>query len=219
VITIPDVAWIASYRALACFGPDNGEGSTFVRPDTWLPGFRDTSLEAAEDALLRRYLQSFGPATVADFSAWSVVALKRARAIWARVADELRPVRVDGREAWILRKDRSALERARFDGPTVRLLPYFDSFLMGHKERRHLVDAAHHKRIYRPAGWVYPTVLVDGSVAGEWAYERRGTRLRVRIRPHRSLGEEVKDGVRAEAEDIARFLGLSTSTVSFGKAR
>jgi hypothetical protein len=219
IVMVPDIAFVAAYRCLACFGPDEGEGTTFVRPDAWLPRWRDVPLEDAEDALLRRYLRSFAPATASDFFAWSRLTMGRARHIWSRLEDELSPVTVEGRGAWILRGDRSTLERAKAARPTVRLLPYFDSYLMGHNERGHLVDKAHYAQIYRPAGWVYPAVLLDGNVAGHWSYERRGKRLKVQVQPHESLPEAIQDLVRGEAEDVARFLGSSEAQVTFAKAR
>ena len=215
VVTIPDIAWMAAYRGLACFGPDDGQGSTFVRPDAWLREWRDVPAEQAEDALLRHYLRAFGPATASDFAAWSILTVRRAEAIWERAASRLAPVAVGGRTAWVLRGDLSALRRARLDPPAVRLLPYFDSFLMGHKGRDHLVDAAHYRRIYRPAGWVYPAVLRNGRVAGEWSYARANAHLRVAVRPHLPLDEGTKDRIRAEADDVARFLELSEARVRF----
>ena len=219
IVMVPDIAFVAAYRGLACFGPDEGEGTTFVRPDAWLPRWRDVPLEDAEDALLRRYLRSFAPATASDFFAWSRLTMGRARHIWSRLEDELSPVTVEGRGAWILRGDQSTLERAKAARPTVRLLPYFDSYLMGHNERGHLVDKAHYAQIYRPAGWVYPAVLLDGHVVGHWSYERHGKSLQVRVQPHESLPEATKDLVRGEAEDVARFLGISEAHVTFAKVR
>ncbi len=219
VVTVPDIAFIGSYHAAACFGPDEGQGSTFVRPDAWLPEWRDLPLEDAEDALLRRYLRAFGPATVHDFAAWSILTVSRAKQIWSRAQAGMTPVAIEGRTAWILREDRSALRKAKLGPDTVRLLPYFDSYLMGHHGRDHLVDAAHYKRIYRAAGWVYPAVLKDGIVAGEWGYERANGHLRVSVKPYAPMDEETKDAVRAEADDVARFLGLSEARVSFAKPR
>jgi len=219
VITVPDIAFMASYRGLACFGPDEGQGTTFVRPDAWLRAWRDLSVAEAEEALLRRYLRAFAPATVSDFATWTQMTLGHAQEVWSHLEDDLCPVTVDGGAAWVLRRDLSSLERAQLNQPTVRLLPYFDAFLMGHKERRHLVDGAHHKRIYRPAGWVYPAVLADGRVAGDWSYERRARDLRVRVRPYQPLDEGTKDLVRGEADDVARFLEMPEAHVTFAKAR
>lgn len=218
VVTVPDIAFIGSYHAMACFGPDEGQGSTFVRPDAWLSGWQDLPLEEAEDALLRRYLRAFGPATVHDFAAWSILAVARAKQVWSRVAAELFEVTLDENPAWVLRDDRALLSRARLRRETVRLLPYFDSFLMGHRGRDHLVDRTHYKRIYRPAGWVYPAVLRDGHVAGEWGYERAGKALRVRVRPYEPFEDGVRDLIHREADDVARFLGASEARVSFARA-
>lgn len=219
VVTVPDIAFIGSYRADACFGPDEGQGTTFVRPDAWLPDWRDLSIEEAEDALLRRYVRAFGPATPHDFAAWSILAVARAKQVWARAEDDLTPVTLDGKTAWVLREDLPVLRRSKLGPGTVRLLPYFDSFLMGHRGRDHLVDRAHYRRIYRPAGWVYPAVLRDGHIAGEWGYERAGKALRLRVLPYESLEDGVRDRIHAEADDVARFLEASEARVSFAKVR
>jgi hypothetical protein len=219
VVTVPDIAFVASYLGLSCFGPDEGQGSTFVRPDAWLPRWRDITVAEAEEALLRRYLRAFAPADVPDFVMWSILTVRRARAIWSRVRDDLRPVTIDGHVAWVLRGDLPSLERAKSQRRVVRLLPYFDSYLMGYKERSHLVDRAHYKRVFRPAGWVYPAVLADGAVAGEWSYERKEKGLRVRVRPYTPFDRETQDLVRSEADDVARFLGAQEARVTFGRAQ
>ena len=198
--------FLACYRGLACAGPPvKGNEATFVRPDVWLRNWRDLPVEEAEEELLRRYLRGYGPATVTDFFAWSRMTLTAARAIWARLAGELAPVRADGNPAWILREDLAALRRAKSDRPIVRLLPYFDAFLMGHMDRAHLIDAAHYKRVYLPAGWIASVVLVDGRVAGTWSYERKGERLRMKVVSFHRLTRAIREGIEAEVADIARF--------------
>ena len=199
------LVFLACYRGIACAGPPQGNEATFVRPDVWLRKWRDLPVEEAETELLRRYLRGYGPATVRDFFAWARMTLTAARAIWARLPGELAPVRIEGETAWLLRKDLPALRRAKVKRPNVRLLPYFDSFLMGHDKRGHLVDAKDYKRVYLPAGWIAPVVLVDGRVAGVWSYERKGETLRTKASGFRPLSEAVREGVEAEAADVARF--------------
>jgi uncharacterized protein YcaQ len=209
------LVFLACYRGIACAGPTQGNEATFVRPDVWLRRWRDLPVKEAEMELLRRYLRGYSPATVKDFVAWSRVGFAGARATWARVAGELAPVRVEGETAWILGKDLAALRRARVLRPVVRLLPYFDSFLMGHDERGHLIDSKHYKQVYRPAGWISSVVLVDGRVAGVWGYERKGERLVVTTDLFSRPSRAMKDGVEAEAEDVARFLNASDVDVAF----
>src|SRR3972149_1300519 len=98
------------------------------------------------------------------------------------------------------------LGRAKARAPVVRLLPNFDVFLLGHRDKGHLVDAAHYKRVYRKAGWISAAVLVDGRVAGVWTPERKGRRLVVRVEPFAPLSRAVREGIEAEGGGGGRFL-------------
>ena len=206
VLSMSGMMGFASIRGLACCGPGDGNETTFVRPDAWIPGFRDVPIPVAERGLVRRYLRGYGPSTPEDFSVWAAFPLRGARAIWTEIGEELAEVRVGGSRAWVLREDLPALRTATIAGPVVRLLPYFDSYLLGHKDRSHLIDAKHYRRVFRPAAWIAPAVLVDGRVAGTWSQTpRRGT-VEVRVEAFARHGRGIKEGIEAEAEDLARFL-------------
>jgi hypothetical protein len=71
-----------SARGVTCRGPDQGRAATFVPIDDWLTPSADPTASAAAPAptadpadlaaeLARRYFRAFGPATAADFTAWS----------------------------------------------------------------------------------------------------------------------------------------------------
>lgn len=216
------VGWIlhvACTRGVACCGPSHGNEGTFVRTDAWLPGWRELSIEEAEVELLRRYLRAYGPATVTDFAIWTYVKAVGAREIWSRLEPELAPVEVAGRNSWILRSDLRALQRGTIEGPLVRLLPFFDAFLLGHKDKGHLVDAAHYKRVYREAGWLSPVLLVDGRAGGVWSHARKGRGLAVRVEAFHPLTTAVRSAVREEADGLARFFDLPEASVTFTGAR
>ena len=204
-LSVDAIVWLASARSLACWGPEAGDGPTHVRPDAWLPGMRETAPEEAETELVRHYLRAFGPATLREFAIWTAIGVRAAQEVWGRIGSEIVPVQVDGKTGSVLRRDLPALRRAKLTGPTVRLLPYFDGFLLGNTERDHLVDARHYKEVYRPAGWIAAVVLVDGRVQGTWSYDRKGDRILVRVEPFRPLARAVREGVEAEAADVARF--------------
>lgn len=206
ILSVHWLVSVACMRGLVCFGPMRGNEATFVHPDRWLPNWRDRPSEEAETELVRRYLRANGPATVKDFALWTYVKAADAREIWSRLEKELASVNVDGRPGWLLREDLSSIERADLDRPSVRLLPFFDSFLLALKDKQHLVDAAHYKRVYRPQGWLSPVVLVDGRVAGVWSHERKGPRLSVRVEAFRRLTSDVQRRVRAEVDDLGRFV-------------
>ncbi len=215
VFSLDGVIFLACIRGQACFGPVREGEATFVRPEKWLPDWHDLPPEKAELELLRRYLRAHGPATLADFNIWIGLRAADARDVWTRLEPELAEVDVDGQTGWVLRKDLSALTEAKLDASVVRLLPSFDSFLLGQKDHRHLVERAHHARVYRPQGWLSPVVLVDGRVAAVWSYERTSRRLQVRVKPFGTLPAAVRTAVRDEAEDLRRFLGSPEIGIRF----
>lgn len=213
-LTFPvvDLLHLAAARGVISYGPNRGNEPTFVRADAWIPRWQDVPAEQAEEMLLRKYLRAFGPATAADFALWSGMTLTEARAIWAREQADIATVDVEGWTAEALREDLSALARAGLQGPLVRLLPYFDTFLLGHKERDHLAAAEHRARIYRAQGWIAPVVLVDGRAAGVWEYAREGERLRMKVEGFGVIPAEVKERIGVEARELGRFLGAGELT-------
>lgn len=210
---------LVAARGVICSGPNRGGEPTFVRADAWLPAWHDLPVEQAEVLLLRQYLRAFGPATVADFALWSGMTLTEARAIWAREQADLAEVAVEGWQAAVLRADLPVLAGLEA-GPApallpVRLLPYFDTFLLGHKDREHLAVKADQQKIFRPQGWIAPVVLAAGRAAATWAYAQAGDTLRVLIRPFQELPAGVQGGIEAEARQLNRFLGAASVDVVF----
>jgi hypothetical protein len=218
IFPVVDLLHLAAARGVFCSGPNRGSEPTFVRADAWIPGWQDVPREEAEVALLHRYLGAYGPATAADFALWAGITLTEARQMWAGQQPGLTPVDVEGWSAEILTRDVEALTGARagFEQPLVRLLPYFDTFLLGHKERAHLADRQHHPSIYRSQGWIAPVVLVDGRAVATWEYARVGQQLRLKVSGFAPLSPGVTTGIQAEALDLGRFLGASSVNVQVG---
>ena len=214
-LTFPvvDLLHLAGARGVICYGPYRGNEPTFVRADAWIPKWRDMPREQAEGILLRWYLQAFGPATAADFALWSGITLTEARKIWAREQADIAPVNVEGWEAAVLRKDLDELVGAEFERPLINLLPYFDSFLLGHREREHLAVLEHRPKIYRAQGWIAPVVLVNGRATAVWAHIIRGNHLSVKVSRLESISRRIIAGIHEEAQDLARFLGIQNVEV------
>ena len=182
-----------------CQGPPQGARVTFVRPDQWLAGWREVEPEDALREVCRRFLHGYGPARPTAFREWFGV--RDARALFEEVGEEV------GDGIFVERGDRSfgALERS------VRLLPEYDAYVMGFRERDVLVPekvralvAAHGRgRFEGPAGVRF--VLVDGVAAGLWERARHGRRIEVRV----TLARRIRRGALVdEAERIGAFLGL-----------
>ncbi len=205
---VVDLLHLAAARGVVCYGPNRGNEPTFVRADAWIPQWQNMPREQAEGILMHMYLRSYGPATARDFAMWSGMSLTEAREIWGRERADIAPVNVEGWAAAVLREDLKELMQVKFERPCIRLLPYFDSFLLGHREREHLVTAEHGPKIYRPQGWISPVVLVDGRAAAVWEHAREGNRLHAKVTKFGSISRPIIAGIRAEAHDLGRFLGI-----------
>ena len=114
-------------------------------------------------------------------------------------------VSVEGSRGWVLAEDVAELRAARFEDE-VRLLPFFDHYLLTHHTgREHLVGNEHKAKVFRTAGWVSPTVLVRGRIAGTWDL----TKGVVTIAEFRPLSARERRGVAREVENLGQFLGAS----------
>jgi hypothetical protein len=215
---VVDLLNLVAARGVVCYGPKHENQPTFVRADAWIPNWQDLTVELAEDTLLHVYLRTYGPATPADFAYWTGITLTGARKIWSRNQTSLATVSVEGWPGTVLQKDLDELTRTEFERLPTRLLPYFDSFLLGHKERNHLVAANYRPKVYRPQGWIAPTVLVNGRVAGVWKHTQEGNRLRVNVTKFGFMPRHVAPSIREEARDLGRFLGIPKVDVQISDA-
>lgn len=188
----------ASTVGLICRGPDRGRHSTFVLVDQWLPDApAGPSGDDALAELARRYFAAYSPATALDFGAWS--GLPYARAI-GLIRDELVEADVDGRPGFRL----GEVTPAR----GVRLLPAFDNYLIGYRDRAAILEPELHHLVYQ-GGMIRPTVVADGRVVGTWALDR--THNRVTMHAFEELDARTRRGTHAEVEDVGRFLGRELS--------
>jgi hypothetical protein len=199
----------AALEGTICFGPDRGAEPTYVLLSDWIgrehPG-HTLSEAAAHAELTRRYLAAYGPATPQDQAAWSGMPLSKTRAAWGQIAGQLLEVEVAGVAAWMLKTCAAWLDEPPAPAPIVRLLPRFDTYLLGYRDRDMAVPRQHAKRINAGGGMLHPVVLVDGRAVGTWKSERKRKGLEVTLEPFEGFAPELHAGLAAEVSDVARFL-------------
>jgi hypothetical protein len=166
----------------------------------WLGETRPSARDAALAELARRYLRAFGPATEGDFAGWAGLGLRDIREALAAIGSELVEMRIGDQPAWALR---GATRRPR--ERIVRLLPGWDTYLMGHRDRRFLASPDDWRRIMPGGGILRPAIVVDGAIVGMWSMRRRGSALEVELEPFATLDASTRRAVEAEADDVRRF--------------
>jgi len=202
-------------RDVICSGSNQGTEASYVRADKWIKNWKDVSQETAERELLVKYLKAHGPATINDFAIWEGLYMKDAKDIWSKEAENIVEVDIEGSKAGTLESDLPELESAKINEPVVRLVPYFDSFLLGHKSHLNIVDEKNRKKVYRSQGWVSPVLLVDGRAQGVWSHVQKKNDLEVKITPFSKLSNQVTERAKEEASDLGRFLDCSSVKTIF----
>jgi hypothetical protein len=132
--------------------------------------------------LVARYMYAYGPATPEHFAKWLNIPPRRAVELFGELAGELEQVELDGRPAWTVAGDTETPQQAP---PRIRLLPYFDAFVVAGQPRQRLYPGAAATRVLTPTGQAgnYPVVLVDGEVGGVWHQRRSGRSLAITVVP------------------------------------
>ncbi len=157
-----------------------------------LPGpIRWIDQKEARLAVLERYFQTYGPATLADcaaFTGWKSSEIRR-------LAGELtlEHIRCDGTIYWYL----GGLN------PTGRLpsclfLAGFDQLILGYRDRSRLIDRRDLNKVTNIAGIVYPVVLLRGRVRARW----KKAPGRLFVEPFRPLSQRDQQSVAAKGRKL-----------------
>jgi hypothetical protein len=202
----PHLLLFAALRGVLVLGPLKVDGQAFVLTEDWL-GARprakvgESEREGVLSELARRYLRSHGPASPEDLATWAGLPLRDARAGFESIAPEL--VDEGGLSALAGRNTEVAL-------PPPNLLPAFDPYLLGWKDRGFAVAETHRRRVHPGGGILRSVVLVDGAAAGTWSIRRgREKTVTIDIDPFAPLTDEVVDALHQHAFDVARFEGVT----------
>ena len=161
-----------------------------------------------EDLVLR-YLAAFGPASAADFRAWSGLALRGA---FERLRPRLRIFRDEnGIELFDLPRARRP---SRDTHAPVRFLPDYDNLLLAHADRTRVMPAGRHLGMFNSAGVMQGSVLVDGFVRAMWRPRKGSLAVTPFLKPFTAA---ERAAVEEEARLLLEFLAPGeTHEVRFG---
>lgn len=197
--------WWTAQSGLICFGPRQGKQDTFVLLDDWLPAGKILSREESLAELACRYFTGHGPATLQDLMWWAGLPAAEARAGLELVKAQLASVVIEGQTYWYS----STSSPPKAASPTAYLLPGFDEYLLGYRDRSAVLDPAHASQVVPGGNGMFkPILVVDGRVVGTWQRTLRRTKVVVNIKPFTPLSPAQLEAATAAAEPYGRFLGL-----------
>lgn len=195
----------SAFKGHLCFGPNEGQNVTFVRPDQWLGKWKAVDSEKALAEVARRYLRAYGPAKRDELAGWWGVHGPQARPMLASLGHEVEEVNVEGWRGWMLAGDVARAAR-RWPEGSVRLLGNFDPLiLLSAKFPGYALKAPQKVQVYRKAGWVSPVLLVDGVIRGVWALDKSGGT--VQLVPFGAMTPQIRRLLAPEIAALGSYLG------------
>lgn len=191
-------------------GPLAKNQQLLVAFDDWIPVSRNPERQEALGEFALRYFRSHGPATLADFAWWTQLPLTEVRAAFEPVRGQLVERQFGDAVHWMSPGTAALLEAGGPGARSVLLLPGFDEFLLGYKDRTAVLPPEYSDSIVPGGNGVFKKTLVaGGEVIGTWA--RGGTSRDAAVVPElfdhtRRLGPAAQAAFARAAKRYLSFL-------------
>ncbi|MCY9165981.1 winged helix DNA-binding domain-containing protein [Bacillus atrophaeus] len=203
----------AALDGLICFGPDRKGEPTYVLVDNWLKIVpQQLSKEEAIDKLVRRYLEAYGPASLADFANWSGLPMKTLRQGWKSVSNEMIEVKNGEQRLYMLEKEFLS-NKFRIVNSSVLLVPAYDTYLLGYQNRELILAPYAEKDVYRGGGLLRPAIVINGYIVGSWEIKHYQRRIVVRINALPEIVEPVQKEINLEVQKMGKFFGMPAELI------
>lgn len=204
------ILWRLAQEGLICFGPHQGKQPTFVLMNEWLPNARQLGDRTdALGELAGRYFISHGPASLKDFAGWAGITMTDAKIGIQQAGSSIAQTQVNGIDYWhspdvaVDNNTRSAF-----------LLPGFDEFMLGYKDRTPALATEHASKIVPGNNGVFlPTIVVDGQVVGTWKKTVRKNDITITLDPFRQLDDTSLELLHVAASRYSQFARLPAQII------
>jgi hypothetical protein len=193
-----------SQSRLLCFGARSGKQPTFTLLDEWAPGARSLPRDEALATLALRYFTGHGPATVQDLVWWSGLTMTDTKSALAMVAAQLEREEIGGQSYYFAKQS----GKPSSDPGEVYLLPPFDEYLIGYRDRSAALDPIYNQLVVPGGNGIFnPIVVINGQVVGTWKRVFKRDTVVITFSPFASWGDEHDPALAAAAEEYGRFVG------------
>lgn len=194
-----------AFRGLVVFGTRHGASPSFTSFKAWTGSALAPNGDAVGQ-LVRKYLHCYGPATAPLFASWLGCSGKQARRMWKAVQEEMEPVTVLGKRAYILSADKESLFSSEPPQRKLLLLGAHDPYLDQRDRTIVQPDTSLHKRIWKTVA--NPGAIVhDGEIIGTWTSKSKAGILDVKASLWAALDNERVRELEQLAQAHANFRG------------
>jgi len=154
------------------------------QPDLLRPAaFQRQSQLSATTTLLKRFLTTFGPATIADFAKWSGIKRTNVRPAWQQLAPTLVPVVVNDQTLWQTQPISTTQLQTITDSVQSQTLiaADFSSVMTGYVDKSWFANRAAIKQLWSTNGLLRAPIIANGLVVGIWHYKLTATKIQFSV--------------------------------------
>lgn len=192
----------AELDGIICSGPMRGKKLTYALLGERVPEMEPISRTEALERLACRYFTSHGPATLQDFVWCSGLSVTDARTALGLAEPELVSEKIDSQTYWFS----DTGQRTANDEKSVHLLPAFDELIIGYKDRNALLPPEEHRKVISRNGMFWPTILVNGRVAGMWKRTVKKDRIIIETDFFQAQDGDTKELLKEASVNYGDFL-------------
>lgn len=195
----------AELDGLICSGPRIGKQFTYALVDERAPTSRDLAGDEALAELTRRYFAAHAPATVHDFAWWSGLSISECRRGVQLLGTDIESCTLDD-VAYVVPRGFD-LPRADAAARTaVHLLPNYDEFFIGYRDRSAIADRLRDLRLVTGANALLAHVIViGGQLVGGWKRAQAASGVSVVPTLLVPLSRKEQAALDTEIERFVRF--------------
>jgi len=198
----------AELDGLICSGPRRGKQFTYALLDERVKAASRRSREQSLAELALRYFTSHGPAQLKDFSWWSGLSEKDARAALDMIKPELNQMTLDQKTYWFPPPAESIP-----DPPPALLLSVYDEYTIAYKDRSDISEARYIERMISMGNALTAVIVLNGKVAGTWHRVTRNNSVEISMNPFREPDDAEQEALEAEVARYGKYLGMAAVIV------
>ena len=198
----------AELEGILCSGKVIDGKQTFALLEERVSKPAPISREEALEKLARIYFESRWPATLRDFVWWSGLPVRDARKAIEMIGNDFIAEKID-EEIYMIPHSLPDLSQIT---NSVFLLPAFDEFLIAYTNRKAIIE--NDKMVVSKNGMFWPTVVVNGQVAGLWKRVIKKDKVNVTVDLFKPLKKHQLDLFEQEVTRLGDFLGKKAEFIS-----
>jgi hypothetical protein len=195
----------AELDGIICSGGRKGKQFTYALLEERVPKVRALTQDEALVELMRRYFSTRGPATLHDFTWWSGLTMADAREGIEALKSQFVSEEIDGKIYWF----DSSVSPVKEKFPTAHLLPNYDEYFVGFKDRSAIGNVAKQAGIKSDdPSFLAHVIILDGQLVGGWRRTLKKDKVLIEFMLITDLTKPQMGAVEKAADQYSEFLQL-----------